>query len=98
MNTATEIRVQAASLLGITVFATPAEIKTAVRRAAMLFHPDHGGRPAAFRLVTAAGDVMRGEDPRPFIQAIECLDALAPLGGAWANQASRTGELVDVAL
>ncbi|MGG5752457.1 J domain-containing protein [Zafaria sp. Z1313] len=41
-------------VLGISRTATPADIKSAYRRAARATHPDHGGDPAEFRLVSLA--------------------------------------------
>lgn len=49
-------------VLGLSVGASPAEIKTAFRRAARSTHPDHGGDPAEFRLVTLAYETL--SDPR----------------------------------
>jgi curved DNA-binding protein CbpA len=45
-------------VLGIPATATEREIKTAYRRAARHSHPDHGGDPASFRLVTMAYETL----------------------------------------
>ncbi len=45
-------------VLGIAATATERDIKTAYRKAARLAHPDHGGDPAAFLLVTAAYETL----------------------------------------
>ncbi|MCY0903525.1 J domain-containing protein [Arthrobacter sp. H14-L1] len=45
-------------VLGIAATATERDIKSAYRKAARLAHPDHGGDPAAFLLVTAAYETL----------------------------------------
>lgn len=49
------------SVLGVTVAASPDDIKRAFRRRALETHPDRGGDPAEFRRVKQAYDAMRGE-------------------------------------
>jgi DnaJ-domain-containing protein 1 len=51
-------RTEAASILGVNVGATDAEVKTAYRAQAMTTHPDHGGNAAAFCRVQSAYEAL----------------------------------------
>jgi len=50
--------------LGLPTNASAKQIKAAYRRAARATHPDHGGDPAAFRLVTLAYEVLGNPEMR----------------------------------
>lgn len=45
-------------VLGVSANASEREIKIAYRKAARIYHPDHGGDPAEFRKVTEAYEVL----------------------------------------
>lgn len=51
-------------VLGLTRTANEREIKIAYRKAAKLAHPDRGGDPAQFRLITEAYEVLADPDKR----------------------------------
>jgi hypothetical protein len=59
-RTPSRARADAAAVLGVSVYATEEEIRTAYRVHARAAHPDTGGSAAAFQAVTHARDVMLG--------------------------------------
>lgn len=54
-------------ILGLEQGADPEEIKSAYRKAVMLFHPDKGGDPEKFALVTDAYDKLKNKKHIPVL-------------------------------
>jgi DnaJ family protein A protein 2 len=54
------------SRLGVKPKATQKEIKVAYRKLALDHHPDHGGDPETFRLISEAYEVLSDEERRRF--------------------------------
>lgn len=59
-----EMALNSFEILGVASTATPAEIKRSYRELSRITHPDHGGNPALFRLVTSAYRELQGVAPR----------------------------------
>lgn len=59
-----DVRLRAASVLGVEVNATNAEIKAAVRKLAMEHHPDRGGDSGKMAEILGARDVLLGRTVR----------------------------------
>ena len=84
--------------LGVPLSATPEELKSAHRKAAMACHPDHGGSKERFLEVQEAWEVLGQEDKRAKYDAER---AAWIKGGGWvqcprcgeANRVKRSGQV-----
>ena len=52
------------AILGVPQAASPAEVRAAYRRVALVVHPDRGGTDELFRVVATASEVLAGTAPR----------------------------------
>ena len=70
MNT-TNFNFDPYAILQISHQATPAEVKSAYRTIARLYHPDKGGNPEMFRILTQAYEtIMSRIGPAPSMESI----------------------------
>jgi DnaJ-class molecular chaperone len=79
--------------LGLTVFASPSEIKKAWRRCARETHPDHGGNGAAFEEVQVAAKTLLAMGVRESYQA-EIQRRETMKGSASNSAAPNSGEVI----
>jgi len=91
------IQMQCYNVLGISRYATPAEVRQAYRRKAMQVHPDKGGDPTLFVSVAEAFETL--SDNRSRIAYDLLLDSFASSDGLGANvdRAPVQGENHDLA-